>query len=333
MFNIDFLKKKLFWNLVFKYEKEIFYLFDLNLLKLIRRLALPKKLKKKAPQIEFLIYHHIGFTGSSSFSAALNTIIENTVYHPRDLDLSTEQTFFDSLEAKHKGEFLINMHCLVPQLPSKFIENYQKIQILRRPEKIHLSNYYWNRKMVEENIEKNGLNVLEEDNEKFVGPHQKNFYLNDFNWYLNNFALHFPNTVSRNIFTTSLNLSDFKSFTHLQEYVRLISDDELFEKVRKILSSYLFVGITEFMSDSLFILMLLINGEKVPPWFPMGVSSAPKLDDLTTEQFLTLQNISKVDIAIYEEFLTRFTKDYGKIIEIYTCYNKYKEKSTKNALK
>lgn len=250
-----------------------------------------------------LVYHNIGFTGSSSFSSSLGRAFDTAVYGYEELNCNSGEEFIKRVAERCSNKRLISIHTRAPSVAAALQGNCFDIQLLRAPEKVYTSIYYWHLKLLNEG--------------QLTGPmldSAKGIADRSFESYVNDYIPGLPNTVSRGILISMLNPRDFLDINTLISYAHGISDDELYSRVRDGLLRYGFVGITEYMSESLFSLLFLLGENKFPLWPKVGVSSAPPLDQMDVSLREKIRNICQVDCKIYDEFHDIFLSRYAEPI-------------------
>lgn len=248
-----------------------------------------------------IVHHHIGYTGSSTFSSSLQNVQKSCSYYEDALNFNSEEHYIDSILKGHQNSDLLNFHTgYIPKLPDKLKSqdnlrlSLKKIQLFRIPEKIILSNYYWNRDRLEEKIKQKNTDI----------SYESQIASNSFDYYLDNIAINNP--IARSIYAFSLSLSDFKSIDEFRAHVYSISPEKLYDLVKPELKNYLFIGFCEYMTESLYILSSILHTKELPKWSIYGKSSAPKLENLDSATRNKLRNMVEVDHAIYTEQLKLF---------------------------
>lgn len=250
-----------------------------------------------------LVYHNIGFTGSSSFSSSLGRAFDTAVYGYEELNCNSSEEFIKRVAERGANKKLISIHTRAPSVTPALQGNYFDIQLLRVPEKVYTSIYYWHLKLLNEG--------------QLTGPMldaAKGIADRSFESYVNEYIPGLPNTVSRGILISMLDPREFSDINALISYAHGVSDDELYTRVRDGLLRYGFVGITEYMSESLFSLLFLFGENRLPLWPKVGVSSAPPLEQMDASLREKIRSVCRVDCKIYDEFHDLFLSRYAEPI-------------------
>ena len=102
-----------------------------------------------------------------------------------------------------------------------------------------------------------------------------------------------------------------------------LTPQEALRRARITLSQFLFVGIAEYFSESMWVVSRLLGLEKVNIWRrALAISGRPELKDLSPALIARIERAVAADIILYQECRKRFLElfaqyDFGSEFEEY----------------
>ena len=255
---------------------------------------------------ESLIHLGIAHTGNNTQRDAFKNAIPNSQWHSFNIWNDVRQrlsVFAEKNAADQKSVKVFHIHALCP-IHREIRHKTRYVSFLRDPKHMFLSrtfNYYRNtRGLSIDGITRKEINETVLDSIKLHEDWHGDRFLMTAMWFLC-----FDDGTWNNIAADVPNYKKYES----------MSDADLVNRCSSNIKKHFpFIGITEYFSESIFIICSLFGLDRIPLFEIKHQFSAPGPDNLDADVLKELERLLRVDMALYEDQKNNFEKTFSEYL-------------------